>query len=366
MDTYKVIVPKLNKRTAPVHNTGDKSTVAGIVTDGFTFISYGHTVNEIGVWYRDKDNFWYWGKGVQKVTSPTSSEPPEPLAIPNWWITDYGIDAIWKQTKGAGVKVAVIDTGLDYNHSNIISKKNIEYYNVITGSDKKEDCFAEGSHGTMCAGMIAGQGPDVYGVAPKADLLVIKATRSGDLDFSNDLINAINKAVELKSDIISISYDRQFKTDDPAFIALSDTITKATKNNILIIASAGNANSSKKRYPAAIENCLSVGAVSQQQTLSNFTLNHETDILAPGENITLLDNNNTIRTDSGTSFATPFVAGVCALYFSKYGKNIPSFINALKSSAANKETIADAVNQKYTINIPGLGIINPQKMFELI
>lgn len=369
MDTYKVIVPKLNKRHAPVNNTGDKSTISSIVNEGFTFVSYGHTVNDIGVWYRDKDNFWYWGKGLEKVQDILLPEPATALPPPNliWWITDYGIDTIWKTTKGAGVKIAVIDTGLDYNHVDISGKKNIEYFNIITGSDKKDDCMAEGSHGTMCAGMIASQGPDVYGIAPEAELLIIKATRAGDLDFNTDLINAINKAIEHKCDIISISYDRQYKSDDPAFTALSDTITKAADQNILVIASAGNANSSKKRYPAAFKNCLSVGSVSQQRSVSNFTVNEETDILAPGENITLLDNNNATIISSGTSFAAPFVAGVCALYMSQFGKqNALDLIQLLKYDATEKDAIAAAVNEKYKITVPNLGIINPQKMFELI
>lgn len=369
MDPYKVIVPRLNKRHAPVSNTADKTTVAGIESEGFTFVSYGHTVNDIGVWYRDKDNYWYWGKGVEKVQDILQPEPATALPPPNlgWWITDYGIDELWKTTKGAGVKIAVIDTGLDYNHADISGKKNIEYFNVITGSDKKEDCMAEGSHGTMCAGMIAAQGHDIYGVAPDADLLIIKATRAGDLDFNTDLINAINKAIEYKCDIISISYDRQYKSDDPAFIALSDTIMKATEQNILVIASSGNSNSSKKRYPAAFRNCLSVGSVSQKRSVSNFTINEETDILAPGENLTLLDNNNSTIISSGTSFAAPFVAGVCALHLSHFGKqNVKDLIEQLKSYASEKDPITAAVNEKYKITVANLGIINPQKMFDLI
>ena len=163
----------------------------------------------MGKWYKDSKNQYYNEIGLELFSDAQLAKSIKidfNPSIDHWWIKDYGIDKVWRHTKGAGVKIAVIDSGLDYNHTNIKNKNNISYYNLLNGSTDKSDCLDETTHGTMCAGMIGAHGPELFGVAPEADLLIIKATKDGDLEFEN-LLEAIEKAVQLKANIISISFD---------------------------------------------------------------------------------------------------------------------------------------------------------------
>nr|WP_315151507.1 S8 family serine peptidase [uncultured Flavobacterium sp.] len=369
MERYKVIVPRLNVRKAPVADFKVKNIIT-TVNEGLTLdLSEVFDVPNpsLGKWYTDGKGQFYSALGLQALENVHNIAVPKNFefnpTIDHWWITDYGVDKIWKTTRGAGVKIAVIDSGLDYNHSNIKNKKNIEYYNAITGSSKKEDCIDDGYHGTKCAGMIAAQGPNIFGVAPEADLLIIRAKENGE--FFNNLEKAITKAIELKSDIISISYDKQFKKDSPNYNALFNIIKKASEKNILIISSVGNTATTIDRYPASFIFGLSIGANNNENKISDFnTLNENLDLLAPGENVFLLDKDRVAIEDSGSSFSTPFVAGICALYLStSKNKNIEFLKSALKTDSFNKDEIKETISKNAQVKIPNLGVINPLKLF---
>jgi len=280
----------------------------------------------------------------------------------SWEITDYGIDKLWAQSKGAGVKVAVIDTGLNYNHTNIRNKKNIEYLNLSTGSTKREDCLDTNGHGTHCAGVICSQGPDVYGIAPEADLLIIKATDDGDM-LCKDLANAIIKAVGLRANIISVSYS--FLNREADIGLLQTAAQHASDNGVLIVASTGDSGPvvTKPTFPASYPFSAGVGASDQNKTLwPGTTINPDIDILAPGVNVVLIGPGDAgITTDSGTSYSAPYVAGVVALLMAASGKPPIDIADELKQTAGSRDDIRDQLQQLY--NEPDLivpiGIIKP-------
>ncbi len=375
MRRYEVIVPRLNVRKAPVSDFKEdnvKTTVAmGKILELDEVLVVPNPA--LGKWYTDGFEQYYSERGLRSLDgAPADNLVSQPFVfnptIDHWWITDYGINEIWKTTKGAGVKIAIIDSGLDFNHSNIKNKKNIKYYNVITRSNAKEDGMDEGYHGTLCAGMIAAHGPDIFGVAPEADLLIILATRGGSLEVPN-LISAIEYAITSKADIISISYSLQLGEEDAKSIELLHaTVKKASANKALIVASSGNTGTDTDmsiRYPGVFEECLCVGAISKDKSVwPRTTLNHNLKILAPGAEISLLQsNNNGVIIYSGTSYSTPFVAGLCALYFAKFRTRDLNIVSLLQEHSTNKEQVQQQINQH--INIPNLGVINPLRLFNI-
>lgn len=357
----------LNIRTEGVADRSDTNNVIGTAKPGFEFISKNTSKVGNNLWHQDGNGHWLWAGGLEEIpeTTPHTTEPSNENL--NWWITDYGIDKLWKETKGKDIKIAVIDTGLYYDHPNLKNKKNITYYNVVKDSNKKEDCYnPEYSHGTGCAGMIAAHGPNVFGVAPDADLLIISILRPSGFDYRKDLVNAVKKAVELKVDIISFSYSEPI--DDPnsdLFKKFSEAAQIAQEENILMVCASGNLKSSQERYPASFESCLSVGGIDKNKLLCAFTLNSNTDILAPADHLDILTNDGKTKKSKGTSYAAPFVAGICALYLSK-NKNLSKqeLVSKLKLNASDKERIHEEAMSNYHISVNDLGIININHLTE--
>ena len=379
MAELTVTVNKLNKRRYIPASLPDQNSIAGIVFKGFIF--EGEEVKGVPLptpesWYKDRDGYFYWGGGVSEI----GTKPPEPgiepaphdLSNSNWSIRDYEISKIWKFTKGENVKIAIIDTGLNYNHTNINKKKNITYYNIFSQSSSPGDCTDKEGHGTHCAGIIAAHGPKVFGVAPAADLLIIKATINGSMECKN-LAIAINQAVRLGANIISISYE--FFKSEPDFAQLENAVLNASKENVLIVACTGNSGSLNKftyTYPASFLTSAGVAASNEQKNLwDQSTLNPDVDILAPGSNIELIGTDSAATlTDSGTSYATPYIAGFCALLLS-YSRslNLDFIRNIMKMKSTNRDELQTQIQNIYgdqALKIQNLGIINPLDTFNAI
>ena len=221
-----------------------------------------------------------------------------------------------KNITGKNVKIAVIDAGCDLAHKDL--KNNIIGGRNFTSDDNKNINIYQDSngHGTHVCGVIAGikNNGGIIGVAPDAKLIVLKALDKNGLGTLQGIIDAINYAVSLKVDIISMSLGTT--SDIPQ---LHQAIVNAINNNILVVCAAGNegdnnSTTDEYSYPGAYNEVISVGAIDYKRTAARFTdSNKEVDLLAPGVNVlsTYLNNSYTIL--SGTSMATPHVAGALAL-----------------------------------------------------
>jgi len=223
---------------------------------------------------------------------------------------------MWKETKGKGITIAVLDTGCDIDHpdlqNRIIGGQN---FTSDDGSDPlKFDDY--NGHGTHVSGTIAASLNDngVAGVAPEANLLILKVlgeNGSGQYDW---IIQAINYAIDQKVDIISMSLGGPSDVKE-----LHDVIIKAVNENILVVCAAGNEGDGQDStdelgYPGCYNEVISVGAVNLDRQSSPFTnSNNEVDLVAPGEKVTSTYLNGTYATLSGTSMATPHVSGALAL-----------------------------------------------------
>ena len=180
---------------------------------------------------------------------------------------------------GEGVTIAVIDTGADVNHSDL--KDRIVGVKNFTSDDK----YNQGNvtdyvgHGTHTSGIIGANG-NIIGVAPKCNLLILKAlTRTGGR--MAWVTEAINYAVAQGVDIISMSLGSSNKNTD-----MYNAIKRAIAKNIVVVCASGNNGDNKAdtvelNYPSGFNECISVGSVTYSKRYSRFTAtNNEIDLVA--------------------------------------------------------------------------------------
>ncbi|TNY36648.1 S8 family peptidase [Thermomonospora catenispora] len=238
--------------------------------------------------------------------SPASQIQGEPWAQQRLGFTD-----VWPLTKGRSVTVAVVDSGVDTSHPQLRGKVHAV---DVTGQGLR-DCVG---HGTMAAGIIVAQDMrrrriPFLGVAPEVRLISIKAAVGRTGNNPRWTAEGIRKAADMGADVINVS------SQTPNYRYLQEAVEYAQRKDALIVAAAGNVQDEQRgtataAYPAAYEGVVSVGAVGQDGSLAQFS-NSKTpvSVIAPGVNIIATWPGGTYRSDSGTSFATPFVAGVAAL-----------------------------------------------------
>lgn len=223
---------------------------------------------------------------------------------------------IWKETKGKGMKVAVLDTGCDTNHPDL-KERVIGGRNFTDDDQSNPDIYTDyNGHGTHVAGTIAAQENDagVIGVAPEADLLIVKVLNKNGSGQYAWIIKGIQYAIEEKADIISMSLGGPVDVPE-----LHDAVREAVEKGILVVCAAGNEgdgdhSTDEFAYPGCYNEVISVGAVNLELDPSEFTNSHnEVDCVAPGEEILSTYLNGKYATLSGTSMAAPHVSGALAL-----------------------------------------------------
>lgn len=235
-------------------------------------------------------------------------------------IMDYGVKMIgaqyeWQETMGEGIKVGVIDTGVDTDHDDL--KNRIK--DIANFTDKREIMTDENGHGTHVAGIIAAEqnGFGVVGVAPKCDLYVAKAFDERGVSTDESVCKALKWMIEKKVDVINMSYSSNKRDDNER-----NLLNTCTEKNIILCAAAGNSGAQENEntisYPAKYNNVIAVTAVDYKGDITNFSsAGEEALVAAAGKNILSTYKNNSYAVLSGTSMATPLISGACALFQGK-------------------------------------------------
>ena len=236
-------------------------------------------------------------------------------------IIDYGVKLInpikqWAITKGEGINVAVLDTGIDYNHIDI--KDNFRGGVNFTSSISKDYKDVAG-HGTFCSGIIAGieNNVGIIGIAPKANLYAVKVLNNQEQGTLQWLLQGIDWCARNNIDIINMSLG--FQRDFPA---LHDSVVRAYNKDIIMICAAGNNKFDRdSQFPARYPECISISAIDNIKHVAKFSTHGQSvEVAAPGVNIISCYPGNKYAQASGTSFAAPHITGAVALILSQFKK----------------------------------------------
>lgn len=286
-----------------------------------------------------------------------------------WQITSFHIPEIWKFSQGEGVKVAVLDTGVDLNHSDL--KENLLEGKNFIEQDLPPQDYA--SHGTHVAGIIAAKNNDlgIAGIAPEAKILPVKVLNNYGAGDMKAVLEGINYAVSQKADIICMSLG----TRDPVE-EIRIAIEEAAKNNTICFVAAGNAgNTEQLLYPAAYTEAISIGAVDENCLRATFSCTGPNlDFVAPGVKIYSCVPKNTYAYMSGSSMACPFAVGVAALVLSSKRKIDPNAImnasdyrEVFKQNSMTVKNLEELMSKQGNSRFwQGMGIINPQSFTEWV
>ncbi|MGA2915248.1 MAG: S8 family serine peptidase [Sedimentisphaerales bacterium] len=197
-------------------------------------------------------------------------------------ITMVNAPLVWPRTKGAGVRVAVLDTGISMYHpdrGNVVA--SVSFATDQNGVTIPVEDFH--GHGTHTSGTVAAADNNigVVGVAPQADLLIAKVMDNTGTGQTSWLISGIEWAVNNNAKVISMSLG-----DYDYSAALDTACSNAFAAGVLIVAAAGNENSSSPLYPAALPSVISVAAVDQNKNRASFSNYGSTiDLAAPGVSV---------------------------------------------------------------------------------
>ena len=282
-----------------------------------------------------------------------------------WEITAFNLPEAWKYTQGDGVVVAVLDSGVDLNHEDLIENL-LPGKNFVNIDQPPIDLCNHGTHitGIVCA---ANNALGVVGVAPKTKVIPVKVLDEKGSGTLPVVAQGIRWAADQKADFIVMSLG----APNPMPVVY-EAILYAQHKGVVIFCAAGNAGNKRQVfYPAAYPEVIGVGAIDQNLDLANFSCTGpDLDFLAPGVKILSTVPNNWYAVFSGTSQANPFVAGVACLLLSyKRQKNLSvkletgkDYIDALKQYTISVNNPKFA-GQKF---FEGFGIIDPRKLEDWI
>ncbi|MCW2956885.1 MAG: peptidase [Thermoleophilia bacterium] len=229
-----------------------------------------------------------------------------------WALGTLGATRAWDTTRGAGVTVAVVDTGVDYVHPDLAGR-------VDLGSDfvdKDQDPMDVQGHGTHVAGIAAGtanDGQGIAGIAPEARILAIRVLDADGAGNYSQVASGIVQAADRGARVINLSLGG----DEPSEL-LESAVNYAAAKGAIVVCASGNEGAKAIGYPGRYESCMSVGATDIADARAPFSnVGPGLDVTAPGAQILSSTMGGMHDSWDGTSMASPYVGGVAALLMSQ-------------------------------------------------
>lgn len=239
--------------------------------------------------------------------------PSQPLEQLPWGVDRIDADLAWPVTTGDPIRVAIIDTGIDLKHPDLIGNLQIGVSTVGYTTSYNDD----NGHGTHVAGIVGAVNNEigVIGVGPKVDLYAVKVLDRRGSGYLSDVIEGLEWAIENRMQVINMSLGTASN-----ILSFQEAVQKVNAAGIVQVAAAGN-NGGSVIYPAAYQEVIAVSATNDVDTIASWSSRGpEVDLAAPGVSIYSTYKGQTYKTLSGTSMAAPHVAGTAALVLTQTAK----------------------------------------------
>jgi serine protease len=245
----------------------------------------------------------------------------------------------WDTTFGdSGVTVGIVDQGVKYDHPDLDGNMDGSVSNygrdfVDDDGDPYPDDMTDEYHGTHVGGIAAAEvdnGDGVTGIG-NSSLLSGRALSEDGSGSTADIADAITWAADQGVDVINLSLGGGGYTD-----TMKNAVSYATDNGALVVAAAGNDGRGSVSYPAAYSECLAVSALDPDETLASYSnYGSDVELAAPGTNVLSTWTDDGYDEISGTSMATPVVAGVAGLTLAQYDLAPTELRDHLKATAVD-------------------------------
>ena len=272
----------------------------------------------------------------------------------NYALNVMRFNLLWNQGyTGLGMKVGIVDSGIDYNH-NMFKNRIVDGYNFSNDGNPTDDIYDYNYHGTAVTGLLCGDYIDFrrYGVAPESSIIVAKSMNADGKGSLQAIANGINYCVEQGVDVINCSVGSQSNSDE-----LENAVRNAVANGIPVVCAAGNEGNRDTdgsvreiSYPAAYDDAICVGAIDKEYNITYFSNSNEfIDFVAPGTNIVTAYPEGKYAIVEGTSFACPLISGMLLLLKQKFIDEYKRYPN---------ETELFGVLMRYTRELQGVSRYN--------
>ncbi|MFJ3719494.1 type VII secretion-associated serine protease mycosin [Streptomyces sp. NPDC090057] len=301
------------------------------------------------------------------VLLPSAAAHADGIRAQQWSLSALRLSEAWQTTKGRGVTVAVLDTGVEADHpdlaGNVLDAKDM----IGFGAGPGDRDWAR--HGTAMAGIIAGHGhgagraDGVMGVAPEAKILPVRVIlEDGDsargkarTTRGNALADGIRWAADHGADVINLSLGDDSDSAHPE-PSEDEAVQYALKKGVVVVASAGNggAKGDHVSYPAAYPGVIAATAVDRYGTRASFsTRRWYAAVSAPGVNVVIADPDHKYYEGWGTSAAAAYVSGAAALIKAAHPKLAPAQVKKLLEDTARDAPVGGRDDSR------GFGMIDP-------
>jgi len=305
-----------------------------------------------------------WDRWVRPTRAPKPTSTPKPTATPTptpmqtlpWGVDRIDAELIWATTSADLIKVGIIDTGIDIKHPDL--KDNLKGgVNTIRATSSYTD---DNGHGTHVAGIVGALNNTigVVGVGPQIDLYGVKVLDRRGSGYLSDVIEGLDWAVQNRMQVVNVSLGTS--SDVQSF---REAVQRVNSAGIVQVAAAGNSGAAVI-FPAAYPEVIAVSATDNTDTIASWSSRGlEVDLAAPGVNIYSTYKGSKYTTLSGTSMASPHVAGAAALVLSVPSKCDYNFDSVCSPAEVQQrlEATAEDIGVSGRDDLYGYGLVDAEK-----
>jgi thermitase len=245
--------------------------------------------------------------------------PNDPRLDDQWGLTKTRFPGAWNDSRGAGAKVAIVDSGVNRELATGVYEKHPDIskiaaqYDFVEGNALADDDYGHGTRVTGIAGALTDNGKGVAGGCFKCGLLIAKVMDANGRATDSRIIAGIDWSLDHGADVVNLSLGGP---EDSSF--LEDAVNDAYARGAVVVAAAGNTGTTQPQYPAAYPKAIAVSATDRGDGLAYFSSRGDwVDLAAPGTSILSTRVSGDYGAQSGTSMSAPFVSGLAGLLVSQ-------------------------------------------------